>query len=537
MKRLLNRWWVPLTIVVLAGGAAGFAAQWGAAVAPWLIKSRFASELDPSNPQYQSVMCGPESLSVAVGRLGISVPTSEIASRCRVTSYGVAFTDLERSAAAIPGIEAASRKLDWESLQRIEGVALLFVKGNHFVAVDPRETSDTARGAVIRVYDRDVPARWYSRTDLESIWSGDALVITRSPETLDTSDAARGVWQECYIDKGVLPESAVARFRFSLRNAGSQPLQIEGVQKSCGCIHQKISTEQVPPQESAEIEVDVTLNGKEGFIQQYLIVKTNDPARPVSYLRMACGVPRKRPVSTKTIRLEDLPQGGTLRQELVVADPGFTGVRLNDALYRPGMGSPTPADLSCSVTWEKVETDSGEVSARTGFPTSPGDYVVRLLFQAEGACPVGPFEGTLEISVEADDAVTKHQVEIRGTVVQDVHSVPQIALITLGSDPGIAGRATIQLRSRADRQIVISKVRSDGPSSLELSWAPVGQHRYSVVALARELPAGSAPIQGTVHFELDSGAIVSVPVSVFRPPTRSSDTPEGAADGLPTTNR
>lgn len=520
MKRLLNRrWWILIVAVVLAGGIAGFVARWGEVV-PWLAKSRFASELNSADPKYASVMCGPESLSVALGRLGVSVPSSEIASHCRVTSYGVALTELERIAAKVPGIEAVSRKLNWDELQEVDGVAILFVKANHYVVADSRESSNTRPGVAIRLYDQDVPARWYSRSELELIWSGETLVVMKQSAKSVAPDTATADWQECYIDKGLLHESAVANYKFSLCNTGSQPLLIEGVQKSCGCIRQKISAQRLAPQESAEIEVDVTLNGKEGYVQQYLIVKTNDPARRLSYLRMACGVPRKKPVSSQIIRLEDLPQGGASRHEFVVADSGFTGIKLREVSYRPRINMPTPGNLSCSISWEKVETESSEVTTRTGFPTSPGDYLVRLLFQSDDVCPVGPFEGTVEVTVEADDSVTAHHIEIQGTVVQDMHAIPQVALVTLGKDPDIAGHATIQLQSRTNREIVVAKVRSDGPCPLEVSSIndESGQHHYAVAARMPELQAGSAPISGTVHFELSNGSIISVPVSVFRPP-------------------
>ena len=148
--------------------------------------------------------------------------------------------------------------------------------------IDSRESSNTLLGVAIRLYDQYVPARWYSRTELEQIWSGETLVVMKQSAMSVAPDSATAGWQECCIAKGLLHESAVASFKFSLRNAGSQPLLIEGVQKRCGCIRHKVSAQRLAPQESAEIEVDVTLNGKEGYVQQYLIVKTNDPARRLS---------------------------------------------------------------------------------------------------------------------------------------------------------------------------------------------------------------------------------------------------------------
>ena len=128
---------------------------------------------------------------------------------------------------------------------------------------------------------------------------------------------------------------------------------------------------------------------------------------------MACGVPRKQPVSSQVIRLEDLPQGGASRHEFVVVYSGFTGIKLREVCYRPRINMPTSGNLSCSISWEKVETDSSAVTVRTGFPTSPGVYLVQLLFRSDDVCSVIPFEGTVEVTVEADDTVKTHQIEIR----------------------------------------------------------------------------------------------------------------------------
>ena len=518
MKRFY-RWAIVLGYVVVAGGVAGFAAR---LCREGQLSALLASELDPSDPNYTKVMCGPASLSVALGRLGVSIAPSEIASECRVTSSGVALTDLERIAGSLKTIRAAARKLHWEDLKTIDGVAVLFVNANHYIAVDPREAQfETTKTTAMRVYDREVPARWYSRQELENIWSGESLVITKQQAPSKVSSEACITWDECYLDKGVLLNEKIAHFDFSLRNKGNKELIIEDVKTSCGCIKHTLSAKQLAPGESGQIEIDVNIDGREGYIQQYVVVKTNDSASPVSILNMACGVPRKRPVSSQAIRLKDLPQGGNVQHEFVVADPGFSGIKIRDAKFLLRGNSDSASNPSCSISREMVREDANKISQRMGFPTSPGDYLLRLSFNADNACSVGPFEGDVIVTVESDGSVATHKVDIQGMIAQDVYSVPQMALVTLSPDPEDVGNATIQLRSRANRTIKVRKAWLDNAPSLKIQpeqSAQAATNSYVVTARIPDLAVGTAPFQATGMFELDNGSVFSIPITVFRPP-------------------
>lgn len=505
--------------LIVVGSVAGLAIRLHTVVPSRRLEVKLASELNPSDPGYKKVMCGPFSLSVALGRLGVSIAPSEIASQCRVTSYGVALTDLERVAANLPTVRAVARKLNWEELRAVDGVAVLFVKGDHFVAADLRDNSPgTDKTTTIRVYDQEIPARGYLRAELEKIWSGETLIVTRQQTSSDLPSDAHIAWDECYIDKGVVADSSIARFKFSFRNLGTKDLLVESIETSCGCMKHKLSTKQLAPGESAQIEVDVNLDAKEGYIRQHVVVGTNDPATPVSFLNMACWIPRKWPVSTQAIRLEDLPQGSNVRQDFVVADPGFVGIKIQDAKFLLPGRSGSVDDLSCSISWEMIGDDAKKVGERTGFSASPGDYLVRLSFDADNVCPVGPFEGSVVVTVEADGSVATHKVDIQGMIVQDVHSIPQMALITLGPDLESVGSATIQLHSRTNRKIRVLKAWSDNSHSLEIRPESGLQNNYVVTARMPDLVVGTAPFKGTAVFELDSGSVVSVPVTVFRPP-------------------
>lgn len=176
-------------------------------VASWFGASQPASrqKLDPTIAAHRKMMCGPISLSVALDRLGINSSSRDLAQQCDVTPKGVELRELKRVARGIAQVEARTERLSWDALRHIDGTAVLFVKGQHFVAVDPREQ---ASGAAIRVYDEGKPALWMTEAELKEIWNGEALVVKRRSSSVKQVDGPRIEWDHCFVDNGVLkPDS------------------------------------------------------------------------------------------------------------------------------------------------------------------------------------------------------------------------------------------------------------------------------------------------------------------------------------------
>ena len=95
---------------------------------------------------------------------------------------------------------------------------------------------------------------------------------------------------------------------------------------------------------------------------------------------------------------------------------------------------------------------------------------VRASFEASPGCPLGPFQGEVKVLIEADGVTTTRQVVIEGTIVDDVHPIPRMALITLNSDG--TGSTTVQLQSYLNRKFAVVKTWSDGRSSLNVAVDP-----------------------------------------------------------------
>ena len=509
--RIFFRWLLVCVCVVVGGFSIGFAVKFVVSQ----FESKEISKIEPSDPRYREVMCGPESLTIALGRLGITYSPTSIATQCNVTSIGVALSDLERVANGIPSVEVHTQKIQWDDLYHIDGVAILFVRGNHYFAVDPREKQpETTMEAMVRIYDPQSPARWWTQGDLEEIWTGDALVLTKRPIPADELEEGAVIeWDASFIDKGVLRNTPVVNYQFSFRNVGNDDLVIGNIHKSCGCQEHSLSQDRLAPGENAVLTADVHLAQFEGYIQQNVLVQSNDIKNPMSLLVMAAGMPRQRFISSDVIRLEDLPQGGKVSQEFYVADPGFGGVTIRETRFvmndRPDM-----ADyLSCLISPNLVG------QRHVGFRTKPDDYVVHLSFEASQTCPTGNFQGEVVIVLESDNDITTHEVQISGTVVHDVHPMPRMALITL--DEKGNGNATIQLHSHLKQTFRVVKFWSDNEDSLKIGFdvdVDDGSNKYIVSAHNIDLIPGAPPLQRIIFFELDSGIVISVPVAIFKVP-------------------
>ncbi|QDU11044.1 DUF1573 domain-containing protein [Gimesia aquarii] len=512
--------WVIVCACVFIGVSSGIILRLFTTVTD-LPHTELTSQLNPSDPKYQDVMCGPVSLFVALGLLGISSSQSDIASKCKVTHRGVTFAELESIANSDSRVRARIQRLNWDELSLLDGVAVLFVKGDHFITVDPREKRyDIIKSVGLRVYEPKRPAQWWSREKLEGVWDGETLVI--SSQIIPDHEIPLGSlidWDKCFLDQGIVKDTPVVNYRFSFCNIGNKDLIVYEVQTSCGCLDYNLSKKQLSPGESAHIEVRLDTKNKEGYVEQYVTVKTNELRNPISMLTMAGGIPRARVISSDAISFEDLPRGNNTSKKFYVADPGFNGAKILDTRFVPNPDSNVGEHLNCSISYELIGKDTGRVASLAGFHTKSDDYEVQVSFEANKMCPLGAYQGVVYITLEVNGVLKTHKVFVEGVVVQDVRPVPRVALITL--DPEGTGSVSIQLHSYSKQEIRVVKMWSDGKNSLKVrpeDESESANKKYVITAQTSDIVAGTAPVNQTVVFMLEGGAEVSVPVALFMPP-------------------
>ena len=83
-----------------------------------------------------------------------------------------------------------------------------------------------------------------------------------------------------------LPQKAVTR-EFSIRNFGDQDLVIENVSTSCGCtVADTLAKKVVKPGGSQPLRVTLTTPAGLGAITKSVVVRSNDPARPLLEIKL-----------------------------------------------------------------------------------------------------------------------------------------------------------------------------------------------------------------------------------------------------------
>jgi hypothetical protein len=87
----------------------------------------------------------------------------------------------------------------------------------------------------------------------------------------------------------VLPGKAVTR-EFVIRNVGSADLNLEKVQPSCGCTVATGYSPVVKPAGSTVLRITLTTPSSSGRIVKTVLVRSNDPARPVVELKIEATV-------------------------------------------------------------------------------------------------------------------------------------------------------------------------------------------------------------------------------------------------------
>jgi hypothetical protein len=153
------------------------------------------------------------------------------------------------------------------------------------------------------------------------------------------------------------------------------------------------------------------------------------------------------------------------------------------------------------------------------FRARPTDYEVQLTIAASANCPLGPFHGEVNVSLEADEGNKTYKVAIEGTIVQDVQSVPRVALISLNRKG--AGSATFQLRSHSNKPIRVARLRSNGPECLQITPNPhaqTGNPQYTITAHVADPNALHRPRRQAISCELEDGSIIDVPITLFMSP-------------------
>lgn len=504
------------TIVLVSSGLLlASAAAWAA------VRVRQVRELEglhsgTPGEAAEAPLCGPKSLWTAVRRLGIPLEFREVLAIPTVGDRGTALGALKEKAGSIPGLKARACRLSWQELRGLPGTAVLFVHGNHFVAVDPREEDpEAASGGRVRVYDPDLPARWCGEQELGAAWEGPALALEATPTPARSGPALE--WDVCWEDKGYLQHTDVARFTFRYRNVGTKPLTVTKGRTSCGCTSAEVASKTIASGEAGSVRASVELRTKRGPYLESVTVQTNDPATPEAVVVLAGGVYNTGVPSAEKIYFGDVPQGRSVRRHFFLHDPGEGLLKVLRADVELASQGPATAVPPCSVSFTRVEPGSPRVGAAGRFSVQPGDYVVEVELKAAEDQPPAKLAGKVLIATSLPGDLSRLEIGLAGAVIPDVDVSPRALL--LSDDRANSGSGTVKLTSLSGKPVTVGKVTVKGGLPLQVEdTRQVRPDTASVTVSCRPADLKTSMVEGRLVCELAGGRAVEVPVIVLRHP-------------------
>lgn len=103
--------------------------------------------------------------------------------------------------------------------------------------------------------------------------------------------APKIVFKEDVHDFGKVPRGPELQYNFKFTNKGNAKLIIERVQTSCGCTGATVGEKtEYNKNESGEIKVNFTTQGREGHQEKTVIIYSNDPENPQKVLTVKCDI-------------------------------------------------------------------------------------------------------------------------------------------------------------------------------------------------------------------------------------------------------
>ncbi len=103
--------------------------------------------------------------------------------------------------------------------------------------------------------------------------------------------APKIVFKEDVHDFQKVARGPELQYNFKFTNKGNAPLIIERVQTSCGCTGATVGEKtEYKKNETGEIKVNFTTQGREGHQEKTIIVYSNDPENPQKVLTIKCDI-------------------------------------------------------------------------------------------------------------------------------------------------------------------------------------------------------------------------------------------------------
>jgi len=416
----------------------------------------------------EDMLCGPRSLQIAAGRIGVWMDFDSLVQRCNPSTQGTTMLELTR-AASYYGIDCKGRRLSWSKLYSLDTAVVLLLNENHFVAVDPREKKFDHNGKPqVRVYDSLLPPDWIGEIEYGHT-KAVGLVLQRKKTRGETKEHPLLLFNEVVYDDGVVNGKDAASHNFVFRNTGSAVLSGLETKKDCRCSSATLSKTVLQPGECGVLRVVASLKGLRGGFQKFrVLVKSGDPGAGVSIVQLQCWAKKEAEIRPGSLNFGEIVMGESRTRTATVSyycEMPYVLKNTKCRFLNPPTEKP-PENLSLRVV-------PGNAYAG-GFPVNPGEQTpessvgrdrvwpsvrverdvlrrveYQIILDSKEESSVGRAYGVLEIELACGNNKKTLPVEFEAEIVPELRVVPgQIFLGFVDSAKRYSGTVEITDRKK-----------------------------------------------------------------------------------------
>jgi len=203
----------------------------------------------------------------------------------------------------------------------------------------------------------------------------------QTPPAKPNADA-RLVLPAKQLDLGVIPHDAPTPKTFEVKNAGSDPLQIDDVKTNCGCTVADIQPRTIPPGGTGTLTITVDPARLVGFDVDKTVNIVSNGAKRRDTVTVVGKIDPEFIVDPPLLDLGNIHRGAKKEAQIVMRQAGGELVELKNVKLigeRPGL----------TLAWNKTPDDVSS-SARP-------QYVIKLTLTPPANQPAGPYIVMLDL--------------------------------------------------------------------------------------------------------------------------------------------
>lgn len=176
---------------------------------------------------------------------------------------------------------------------------------------------------------------------------------------------------------GTVDGSVPVSHTFRIRNAGESDLVIRKIHAPCGCTTFQLANKTLPPGQSLDIPVVVSLTGRKGLEEKSVYLETNDPSSPSLQLLLRGVVGSGLEVQPPMLTLRKNPKKPEVFGNVTVRDLGKKPLRCVEA-------KPVEGKIEVAIT-PLAGGDGFELRATPAANLPPGQHKEKIQLRLEGA--------------------------------------------------------------------------------------------------------------------------------------------------------